>query len=497
MQGRFALARRWIAASILALTCVSCSRTEERDILDEIRTSGVLRYGGDIQGGEPYIYADPANPSHVVGFEVDIANAIAKELGVRAEFVQADWSNLIASLNRRTFDIAINGIETTPSRSEVVRFSRPYYVFVEEVVVRKSDTQTHSIRDLDGKRVGTLASSLAWDLLRETKAIPVAYEGVDEPFQDLQHERLDAVLLDDVIANRYGLTKSDLKLAAVVTEGTYAVAFRKHDERLFRAVDDAITKLILSGKLREILKRAQIDSPREDALASLVAPPNHSAETHGISKGQVLLFLRGALMTIFVSTLSMALAVVLGLLLALARRFAATPIRLCATAYVELFRGTPVLLQLYALYFGLSNFSPRLQLSALTAAILGLGMNYAAYESEIYRAAMDSVPNGQMEAALLLGMSLQQRLRRILLPQALRVALPGITNDFISILKDSSLVSVVTVVELTKQMMITAVDMRSWLVPGLLCAALYLAMSYPLSILSRRLELQLKERAAQ
>jgi polar amino acid transport system substrate-binding protein len=96
-----------------------------------------------------------------------------------------------------------------------------------------------------------------------------------------------------------------------------------------------------------------------------------------------------------------------------------------------------------------------------------------------------------MEAATVLGMSTSLALRRIIVPQAFRIALPGVTNDFIALLKDSSLVSVITVVELTKRMTITAIDVRSYLLPGLLCAGLYLALSYPLSLLSRRLEAQL------
>ena len=122
---------------------------------------------------------------------------------------------------------------------------------------------------------------------------------------------------------------------------------------------------------------------------------------------------------------------------------------------------------------------------------LGLGLNYAAYEAEIYRAGMQAIPLGQMEAATVLGMSKWLALRRILVPQAVRIALPGVTNDFIALLKDSSLVSVITVVELTKHMAITAVDVRSWALPGMLCAALYMGMSYPLSKLSQRLEARL------
>jgi len=155
---------------------------------------------------------------------------------------------------------------------------------------------------------------------------------------------------------------------------------------------------------------------------------------------------------------------------------------------VELFRGTPVLLQLYVLYYGLA---PVVRIGAIPAAIVGLGMNYAAYEAEVYRAGVTAVPSGQMEAALSLGMSVPLAMRRIVLPQAMRFALPNVTNDFIALLKDSSLVSVITVVELTKQMTITAVDLRGWLIPGLLCAALYFAMSYPLSRWAKRLEARL------
>jgi polar amino acid transport system substrate-binding protein len=124
----------------------------------------------------------------------------------------------------------------------------------------------------------------------------------------------------------------------------------------------------------------------------------------------------------------------------------------------------------------------------VAAAILGLGLNYAAYEAEIYRAGLQAVPRGQIEAAEALGMPTAMVLRRVVLPQALRFSLPGVANDFIALLKDSSLVSVITVVELTKRMNIAAVDSGGWLLPGLLCAGLYLSMSYPLSRLARRLE---------
>jgi ABC-type amino acid transport system permease subunit len=122
------------------------------------------------------------------------------------------------------------------------------------------------------------------------------------------------------------------------------------------------------------------------------------------------------------------------------------------------------------------------------AAVLGLGLNYAAYESEIYRAALEAIPRTQLEAGRTLGLSEGQILRLVRGPQALRLALAPMTNDFVALLKDSSLVSVITVIELTKQTSIFAANIGSWVVPGILCAALYLVLSLPLSRLAGRLE---------
>ena len=193
-------------------------------------------------------------------------------------------------------------------------------------------------------------------------------------------------------------------------------------------------------------------------------------------------------MTLEISVLAFFLAVPLGMLLAIARVYGALPLRAAARIYIELFRGTPVLLQLFVLYYGLSSV---ISLGPLQAAILGLGLNYAAYEAEVYRGALLAIPRGQSEASRALGMGPWQTLRYVMIPQALRLALPPMTNDFVSLLKDSSLVSVITVIELTKRMTIAAVDMRGWIIPGLACAAFYLVLSFPLSELARRLERRL------
>lgn len=462
-----------------------------------VQQRGELRFGLDVQGGEPYASEDAQG--QLVGFEIDIAHALGETLGVRMVPVQNDWSALVPALVRGDFDIILNGFEATAQNAARVRLSRPYYVFTERLTARANAAWAYrDLSSLRGLRLGALGNSQAWMLLRQAGLDPVPYEGVQEPYTDLSAGRVDAVLMDDIIANRYGQA-SDLRVVADVATGTYAVGVRPGDETLLAAVNRGLETLLRQGRIHQILVRWRLDGPRQASLLTAHAAPSPAPATqHALSRSQILLFLQGALVTLLLACAAMALAVVLGLTLAVARlhwpSLGSGMVRGLASAYVEVFRGTPVLLQLYLIYYGLPQIAPWLTLPAVVAAILGLGMNYAAYEAEIYRAGIEAVPRGQWEAALSLGMSEAQAFRRAVLPQALRTSLPGMANDFIALLKDTSLVSVITVVELTKRLSITAVDTSGWLLPGLFCAALYFAMSYPLSLLARRLEAGLAKR---
>jgi polar amino acid transport system substrate-binding protein len=481
-----AAARNLLVACVLAMaTAMGCSARPAAGALDRIRARGELTWGADEQGGEPYVFEDAAQGGALVGFEVDLADSLARALGVRARFVQSDWTTLIPSLERGTYDVALNGIEVTPALAARVAFSRPYYRFSERLVARRGDGRVRDLASTAGLRVGTLAGSLSWKLAKDAGADAVPYEGVDEPFVDLAHGRIDAVLLDDIIVARYAPRHPTLVAIADVAEGSYAIAMRPQDDDLRQAIDRALGAEIASGAWQRTLARWQIDGPRQAALA--IAPAAAVATDSRrmpLSPRQIALFLQGALVTLAISLAAMALAAPLGLLLALVR-LESRRLRPFATAYIEIVRGTPVLLQLYVLYFGLADV---IALGPWSAAIIGLGLNYAAYEAEIYRGAIQAIPAGQWEAALAIGMPRRAALRHVILPQALRIATPGVTNDFISLLKDSSLVSVLTVVELTKRLTITAVDNRGWLVPGALCAALYFLLGYPLVRLARRLE---------
>nr|MDQ3817281.1 amino acid ABC transporter permease [Acidobacteriota bacterium] len=203
---------------------------------------------------------------------------------------------------------------------------------------------------------------------------------------------------------------------------------------------------------------------------------------------------RSAVVTVLITFGAMLIAVVLGMPLALGQWKGPGWLQALSTAYVEFFRGTPVLVQLLFLYFGLPVLG--IAMPNWLTAIIGLGLNYAAYESQVYRAALESVPRGQWEAAYLLGMSPVLAFRRIILPQAFRVALPPMTNDFVSLFKDTSVAFAISVWELATAYRELANATGQFLLLGVIVSAFYMAMSLPMAHLARRMERRLRRRQA-
>jgi polar amino acid transport system substrate-binding protein len=484
------LARRVLAVTALAVACaiVACKSAPPGGTLDRAKRRGYLTWGADKQGGEPYLWEVPGNTDEVIGFEVDIMKAIGRRLGVEVRFVHYDWVRLLDGLDRGDFDVAMNGLEATPERADRALLSVPYFIYDETLTVRRG-APYKTLADLAGKPVGTLDQTYAYDLLREAGDLTVkTYGGNQEPYEDLVLGRTEAVLLDNIIADRYGCPRPELACVPdAIARGTYVIAIRKQDPELAAAIDAAIEGMRADGELEQILRKAGLWDDRQ-AAAPPPMPEASSKRATELDREQLGLFAYAAAVTLGITTGAFALAILIGLLLAIARVYGGPVARGAARAYIELFRGTPVLLQLYVLYYGLGEY---LAIGPVTAAVLGLGLNYGAYEAEVYRGALLAIPRGQGEAARALGLGPWQSLRHVLVPQAVRLALPATTNDFVSLLKDSSLVGAISVIELTKRMQILGADLREWLIPGVACAAFYLALSLPLSELARRLERRL------
>jgi polar amino acid transport system substrate-binding protein len=466
-----------------------------------------LRWAGDPEGGAPFVEADPSHPDQLVGFDVEIAELFARALGRSTEFVNIRFESIDQSIVRGDADVGLSGIEDTPARRATLAVSMPYYEFREVLSVREADARrVHSLADLRGRKVATLGGTIAYEILlraqQEHGLEPLSYEDDVHPFTDLALGRVDAVLLDNVLAERRHRAMGGFTvLPETIAVGHYIAVLAPQNVPLRDTLNETLRGAMRDGTLERIFRKWLVwndDQPKLYArvLAGEPVPPvigfDTSASAATISKWEATkrylpsLF-RASVVTIVLSCLSMALAVIVGVMIATGRVYGGRPAQLALTAYVELIRGTPILLQLFVLYYGLAA---AIRLPAFIAALLGLALNYAAYESEIYRSALEAIPVGQLEAARTLGLSERQVLTLVRAPQAFRLALAPMTNDFVAMLKDSSLVSVLTVLELTKQTQIFATNLGSWFIPGLLCGAMYLAMSLPLAALARRLERQ-------
>ena len=479
------------------------------------------RWGGDPEGGAPYVEADPTDPSKVQGFDVEVATLIARKLGLQPRFVSCQFTSIDASVRRGDFEIGLSGIEDTPARRGALSTTIPYYEFREVISVRGVDRSRYAaLADFKGRRVGTLGGTIAYEILLKAQSelgiTPISYDDDVHPYSDLVLGRIDGVLLDNVLANKAARRDTSVvTLPVTVAIGHYVGVLSRENVATRDRIDGFLREAMRDGTLEGIFRRWGVwndDQPKlyarvlaraegtpimgrpgAEAAPDPAAPPPAGVPLQQGGIAAVLRYLpalfKSALITLVLSCLSMALAVSLGVFVASGRVYGGPLTRALFTAYVELTRGTPVLLQLFVLYYGLADY---VRLPAFVAALLGLGLNYAAYESEIYRAALEAVPKGQLEAARVLGLSERQVFTLVRGPQALRLALAPMTNDFVALLKDSSLVSVLTVVELTKQTSIFAANIGSWVVPGALCAAMYLAMSLPLSRAARVMEARWK-----
>jgi len=471
-----------------------------------------LTWGADATGGAPYILRDPADPERIIGFEVDLAAALAAELGMKPEFVQNQWDSLVPGLKRGNYDVVINGIEITDDRKAEIDFSEPYYLAYEQLTVRKDTYDVNALSDLKGRKAGTLKACLAERILHATPGVEVlGYDSQTTLYDDLANGRIDAVLLDQPAALYYGGTDRRLRnLPGQFGALAYGIGVRKGDEKLLNRIDVALRALTRRGELRRIYERwgiwnslmeAQFKEDAPEALKVHEEPAQLRAyeASRGLQRGwrakaaQYASYLpllgRGAVITVGLSILAMFFAILIGLFVALVRLYAPPPFPLIALTYVEFVRGTPLLIQLFFIYYGLPNIGIKLQ--PFAAAVIGLALNYGAYEAEVYRGGILGIPHSQMEAAFALGMTRGQALRHVIVPQALRLVLPPITNDFISLLKDSSLVSVITMVELTRVYGQLAATYYDYFGIGLLTAAAYFLIGLPFVRLSRWAETHL------
>lgn len=506
-----------LVSAILMLVGVSCVSA---DTLDDVRQRGSLRWGADREGGGPFVFPRTDDPTQIQGIDVDLAELLAERLGVKAEAEQGQWDKLPDLLDRGDLDIVLDGYEWTENRSRRYGCSIPYYLYELQFMMRSDDTRLSSLEDLENLpegtklRVAVLGGSAAQfffeDHYQQHVEI-VSFDGTTDAMRavELGTDGIDATLQDLPIVTFYESGFPNLRrVGAPVGLGYYVVLVRKGESRLLRELNQAIFAAMRDGRMRQLLERYKLwnETQMRRALEAdadgnfspgltMAADAAYRTEGYTSDRGWGVVRQRGPLLlaaawiTVKLSVTAMPLAMGIGLLAALARMYGPRLLAWIVNLYIEVVRGTPLVLQLYVIFFLLPEIG--VTIHAFWAAIIGLSINYSAYEAEIYRAGLQAIPRGQMEAALSLGMSRWLALRRIIVPQATRIVIPPMTNDFIALFKDTAVCSVITVVELSKEYYIHARSTGAIVELGLITAALYLAMSFPLSLLTNYLEKRL------
>lgn len=483
----------------------------------------MLRWGGDLEGGGPYIFPEGDDPGRLLGFEVELAAALARKLDrPGSEFVQCQWDSMLAQLSRGDFEIALNGYEFTSERASVYRATAPYYIYELRLCLhrrRDSVTSWESLRHPPAGRrfrVGVLEGSAADRYITSEfpqTCEPVRLSGTVESLIQLEQGQLDATVQDSPML-QYFVEQQQRHPDLVIDpeprqEGYYVIYTRPEDKELCEHLNQALQELLESGELQSIYERYGIWNSRQDKL-----PAVWSGWKSGLLLSRRLSWrdlgeflpdlLSAAKITVLLSCFSMPLAVLIGLFVALGRSWS-TPIlggepagwwfRICQnllTVYVEVVRGTPLAFQLFVVYFVLPAVGFRI--AEFWAGVMALAVNYSAYESEIFRLGLQSIPRGQMEAAVSLGMPRTLAVRRIILPQVVRMVIPATANDFIALFKDTAVCAVIGVVELSKRYSIDAKNNTTLFFElAALTGVLYLLMSYPLSLLATGLERKLKQ----
>lgn len=500
---------RWLFVAAALLTAPAAHAQEKKE----------LRWGTDPTGGGPYIYKDDPNGPYV-GFEVELADYLARRLGRASVPVTGEWDTLPELLKRESegkkgIDIVLNGYEDRDDLKADFAASVPYYVYRLQLVARADDATVTGWADLapKKKRIGVLGGSVAFDYCN--KRYPgqvVPNKDVATMFNAVAEKTHADVTVQDKPACTFYL--ADPKYAgkfklvdAARQPSTYVVYMRKDDKELLEGINAAIKDGLKDGTIRRIYQKYDVWNYDQDWLCKELTgdyPVDDDTPIERTGRGAsapiwslVPQLLDAAGMTVLLAVASFPLAMLAGVVIAVGRVYGPGWLAFLFALFVEVIRGTPLLLQLYFLFFILPRWAPFLAVDPIYTGIVGLAINYAAYEAENYRAGLLAVPKGQMEAALALGMSPFTAIRKVIVPQAFRIVIPPVTNDFIALFKDTSVCSVILITELTRKYNELYNFNRDLVVQlAFITAGLYLLMSYPMSVLARYLEKRMGAHAA-
>ncbi len=425
----------------------------------------------------------------VVGFDVDLMRAVGEATGLEVEFKTMNFDGLIPALTVGQIQAAVSGITITQERLEVVDFSRPYFEATLGIGVLPKNRNLDTFKALEGKLIAVQIGTASADQAKQIANAQVTiYDTADLSIQSLLNGTVDAII-NDTPSLLYSIARGGFSQIQVFPQAAtaqfYGVATRPNSPYL-RVINAGLDKILEDGTYEEIYRKwFKAPAPALPALA----PPQEeqSQREQGLMANLKIVarsipaLLQGTVITLQLSAVSIIFGIAGGLVLALIRLSKNVWGLWFSAAYIDFFRGTPLLVQIFMIYFGIPGIFQGLGLDfspdRFVASVAALSLNEAAYMAEILRSGLQAVEKGQQEAAESLGMSGWQTLRYVVFPQAFRQMVPALGNEFISMLKNTSLVAVIGYEELfRKGQLIVANDYRPFEIYAAV-AVIYLIMT--------------------
>lgn len=478
-----------VLSCLLMVSLVGCktNKTEK-----ETSANGTIIVGTEA-GFAPYEFMEG---NDVVGIDMDIAKKIAEATGKNLVIKNMDFDGALVAVQQGKVDFVAAGVSVTDERKKNMDFSDNYVDSTDVVVVNANNPALESVEELNDKVIGVQQGNVAdlWVSNEDNvKAKEIKrYTAFAQATQDLKNEKIDCIVMDEVPAKELVNSTSGVKILEgeenIAFSDNYAIAVKKGNKELLDQINKVIEELNDSGEMDEIFAKYGTEE-KKNWLFGLGGRFYDSL----IRGDRYKSYLSGLLVTIEISFFAILLGICLGILIAVGKVSSAVNPkfkwlgRLC-NLYTTIIRGTPVIVQLLIIYNLI--FTSRDANPILTGAVC-FGINSSAYVAEIVRAGIESLDNGQTEAGRSLGFTYPQTMRYIILPQAIRNILPALGNEFISLIKETSVAGYIAVTDLTKAAQLVGNRTFDVLPPLIIAAAIYLVivvgLTKALSLVERRM----------
>lgn len=455
---------------LLSAVPAAAEEDEQDKRYEAIKERGELVVGLSADYAPYEFHATVDGEDKIVGFDVSIAQKIADDMGVDLHIEELGFDALLGALDTGKIDLIISGMSPTPERLQEVDFSDPYMNVQQRLVVREEDqdkyTDVSQFSDVPiGVQKQTTQEELAQSELEGSQI--TSLQKIPDVVMNLKNGKVDGAILEGPVAKAYVDENDDLSFSDLEFEEgekQSAVALPKDSPALSESVNNSIQTINDEGLLEGYQEEANNLMFKDD---------------QGFFAKYYPYYLSGTGYTILLAVIGVIFGIILGTMFALMKLSSIKILKALASIYIEYVRGTPLLVQIFIVYFGTGILG--LDLSRFVAGCIALSLNSAAYVAEIIRAGINGVNKGQMEAARSLGMNHTEAMRYIIFPQAIKNILPALGNELVTVIKESSVISVIGVSELIFQAgNVQGASFKPFL-PYLIVSLIYFVLTFTLS----------------